>query len=60
MKVRALANISGPFGKKASGAEFEVSAELGTELVGRRLVESLEPVKAPKAKPAGGAESALE
>lgn len=48
MKVRALANISGPMGRKAAGAEFVVGAAEGKDLIERKLVVSVEeaaPVK---------------
>lgn len=62
MKVRALASLSGPTGRHAAGDEIVVDAELGAELIARRLVEAVaaepdpaadEPaVKAVKAKAA--------
>lgn len=42
MKVRALANISGPMGRKAAGAEFVVGAAEGKDLIERKLVVSVE------------------
>ena len=58
MKVRALAGFSGPMGHKVSGDEFEVTNEVGAELVERRLVEAVEPdakaAKPTKPKPDAG------
>lgn len=55
MKVRALASLSGPMGRRAAGVEFVVDATLGDELIARRLVEAVadepEPVEEPAAKP---------
>ncbi|WP_296187889.1 hypothetical protein [Pseudomonas sp. UBA1879] len=53
MKVRALADISGPMGRKSVGEEFVVGATEGKELVDRKLVEAVEdapvkPTKEPK------------
>ncbi|MFJ5297495.1 hypothetical protein ACIQAL_13330 [Pseudomonas sp. NPDC088368] len=55
MKVRALADISGPMGRKAVGEEFVVGAAEGKELVDRKLVEAVDeapakPAKEPKAE----------
>lgn len=41
MKVRALASISGPMGRKVAGDEFVVDAVLGDELIGRGLVDAV-------------------
>ena len=55
MKVRALADISGPMGRKSVGEEFVVAAGEGKELVDRNLVVAVEdapskPAKEPKAE----------
>ncbi|WP_395599547.1 hypothetical protein AB4P95_20070 [Pseudomonas sp. A1437] len=39
MKVRALASISGPMGRKVAGDEFVVSAGDAQSLIDRKLVE---------------------
>ncbi|MDD1982361.1 hypothetical protein [Pseudomonas asiatica] len=49
MKVRALANISGPMGRKTIGDIFDVKAEDGRVLIDNKQVEE---VAAPD-KPAG-------
>lgn len=41
MKVRALASLSGPMGRRTAGDEFVVDAALGDELIARRLVEAV-------------------
>lgn len=57
MKVRALARISGRPGDRDVGDEFEIDAEYGAALIGRRLVAEVIP-KIAKAQPqAKGAES---
>jgi len=54
MKVRALANISGPEWAHVIGDEFDVSQTLANELVEQNLVEAVEvetaSVKASKPK----------
>lgn len=50
MKVRALADISGPMGRKAVGEEFVVDAADGKELVDRKLVEAVNDAPAKQAK----------
>lgn len=42
MKVRALASISGPQGRKVAGEEFVVNAAEGKDLIDRKLVEAVE------------------
>ncbi|MEX0297356.1 hypothetical protein AAH995_29385 [Pseudomonas putida] len=42
MRVKALASISGPMGRKAAGEEFEVKAAEGTDLINRKLVAPVE------------------
>lgn len=42
MKVRALASISGPMGRKVAGEEFVVSAAFGKDLIDRKLVEMVD------------------
>ena len=58
MKVRALAGISGPMGQKVRGDEFDVTDEVGADLLKRGLVEAGEPAtvapKTAKPKPAAG------
>lgn len=49
MKVIALGNLSGATGDREKGEEFTVSAELGKDLIERKLVEE---VAAPTEKPA--------
>ena len=39
MKVRALASISGPMGRKVAGDEFVVSAVDAQSMIDRKLVE---------------------
>lgn len=39
MKVRALASISGPQGRKTAGEEFVVNAAEAQALIDRKLVE---------------------
>jgi len=60
MKVRALAGLSGPFGSKLSGDEFTVAADVGKDLIDRKLAEALtEPaakVDPPKTKGADAKE----
>lgn len=55
MKVRALASLSGPMGRRTTGDEFVVDAVLGNELIARHLVEDAadepEPAEEPVAKP---------
>ncbi|WP_168216553.1 hypothetical protein [Pseudomonas sp. SG-MS2] len=41
MKVRALASLSGPMGRKVLGDEFLVSADQGRELVARGLAQEV-------------------
>lgn len=41
MKVRALANISGPMGRKAIGDTFDVKAEEGRVLIENRQAEEV-------------------
>lgn len=41
MKVRALASISGPQGRKVAGEEFVVNAADGKDLIDRKLVEQV-------------------
>lgn len=41
MKVRALASLSGPMGRRTAGDVFVVDAPLGEELIARRLVEAV-------------------
>ncbi|WP_156045051.1 hypothetical protein [Pseudomonas moraviensis] len=40
MKVRALASLSGPMGRRTAGDVFVVDAQLGDELIARRVVEA--------------------
>ena len=42
MKVRALASISGPMGRKVAGDEFVVNAAEGKDLIDRKLVEMVD------------------
>lgn len=55
MKVRALASLSGPMGRRIAGDEFVVDATLGDELIARRLAEAVtaapEPAAEAPAKP---------
>jgi len=51
MKVRALAGLSGPFGSKLAGDEFTVSADLGADLVQRKLAETVATPTKPQAEP---------
>ena len=48
MKVRALASISGPMGRKVAGDEFVVSAGEAESLRDRKLVELLPVEPAPQ------------
>ncbi|WP_207869510.1 hypothetical protein [Pseudomonas sp. 51_B] len=41
MKVRALANISGPMGRKTIGDTFDVKAEEGRVLIDNRQAEEV-------------------
>ncbi|MEW2925022.1 MULTISPECIES: hypothetical protein [Pseudomonas] len=41
MKVRALANISGPMGRKTIGDTFDVKAEEGRVLIENRQAEEV-------------------
>lgn len=41
MKVRALANISGPMGRKTIGDTFDVKAEEGRMLIENRQAEDV-------------------
>ena len=56
MKVRALASLSGPMGRRAADDVFVVDAPLGEELIARRLAEAVadDPVaeEEPAPKPA--------
>jgi len=47
MKVRALAGLSGPMGSKRAGDEFIVAAELGADLIQRKLIEEVPAEAAP-------------
>lgn len=49
MKVRALASISGPMGRKVAGDDFVVSAVEAQSLIDRNLVEAspMDPAPAP-------------
>ena len=47
MKVRALASISGPMGRKIAGDEFVVSAGDAQSLIDRKLVEPVPVESAP-------------
>lgn len=65
MKVRALASLSGPMGRRTAGDEFVVDAVLGDELIARRLVEAVaaepDPVaEEPVAKPVKAKAAAKE
>lgn len=63
MKVRALASISGPMGRKVAGDEFVVSAVDAQSLIDRKLVEPVPVEVAPAAateKPAKAKASAEE
>jgi hypothetical protein len=60
MKVRALASISGPDGRRAIGDEFEVDSEVGADLIGRRLADAVEAEPAPKPAKALKAQSSVE
>lgn len=63
MKVRALASISGPMGRKVAGDEFVVSAGDAKSLIDRKLVEpvAVEPTPAAATeKPAKAKASAEE
>ena len=51
MKVRALASISGPMGRKVAGDEFVVSAVDAQSMIDRKLVEPV-PVEVAPAPPA--------
>lgn len=58
MKVRTLASLSGPMGRKAVGEVFTVTAEQGRDLIDRRLAEEVPAEPAPVAaeeKPAKAA-----
>jgi len=64
MKVRALASLSGPMGRRAAGDVFVVDAQLGDELITRRVVEAVtdDPVavEEPAPKPAKAKAAAKE
>lgn len=53
MKVRALASLSGPMGLRTAGDVFVVDAQLGDELIARRVVEAVtdDPVVAEEPAP---------
>jgi len=59
MKVRALAGLSGPFGSKLSGDEFTVAADVGKDLIDRKLAEAVTEVAA-KVDPKGKGGDAKE
>lgn len=50
MKVRALANLSGPFGRKSKDETFDLKADAARDLVSRKLAEEVatEPVAVDK------------
>ena len=50
MRVRALASITGPMGRKVAGEEFVVSVSDGQSLIDRKLVEPV-PVEPAPATP---------
>ena len=50
MKVRALASLSGPMGRRAAGDEFVVDAQLGAELIDRGV--AVEVIPEPEPEPA--------
>lgn len=50
MKVRALASLSGPMGRRAAGDVFVVDAALGAELVSRSVAEEVVPEPEPAAE----------
>lgn len=54
MKVRAIANLSGPGGRRVFGEEFVVDAALGQSLIERKLAQEVAsaPARAVKDKPA--------
>lgn len=57
MKVRALANISGPMGRKAIGDTFDVKAEEGRVLIENRQAEEVSsPDKTSSAPKSAGSE----
>ena len=41
MKVRALANLSGPFGRKSKDETFDLKADAARDLVSRKLAEEV-------------------
>lgn len=51
MKVRALASLSGPMGRRAAGDEFVVDAQLGDELIDRRVAVEVIPEPEPEPEP---------
>ena len=51
MKVRALAGLSGPFGSKLSGDEFTVAADVGKDLIDRKLAEAVTEAAVAKVDP---------
>jgi hypothetical protein len=50
MKVRALANISGPMGHKNAGEEFSVNQAEGKDLVDRKVAAEVNEAPAKPAK----------
>ncbi|WP_296258463.1 MULTISPECIES: hypothetical protein [unclassified Pseudomonas] len=54
MKLRALANLSGPSLKVEKGEDFEVPDEKAQELIERKVAEQVDGKPAAKRKPAEG------
>jgi len=54
MKLKALANLSGPDGNVDKDEEFEAKDTLGKELVERKLAVSVDDKIVAKRKPAEG------
>lgn len=54
MKLRALANLSGPNLEVERGEEFEVPDETAQDLIERKVAEQVDGKPAAKRKPAEG------
>ena len=50
MKVKAMANLSGPFGRKVKDETFDLKSDEARELIDRKLVQEVA-TTAPAAKP---------
>lgn len=50
MKVKAMANLSGPFGRKVKDETFDMKADEARALIDRKLAEEVE-TTAPATKP---------